>query len=151
LVAIARGGQVALSAATQRLVQDALPPDAFLQDLGLHRLRDLRRPEQVFQLLHPDLPSDFPPLKSQEPSYHNLPVELTPLIGREREIEHLKHLLPNAPLVTLTGTDGCGKTRLAIQVASDLLKPFADGVCFVDLSPIKDVDLVVSTIAQGLG
>jgi predicted ATPase/class 3 adenylate cyclase len=152
LLAIGHGGQVLLSGATQELVQDDLPPEAALRDLGAHRLRDLQRPEQVFQLLHPELPSDFPPLKSLDTRPNNLPVQRSSILGREKELAAARDLLrrEEVGLVTLTGPGGTGKTRLGLQVASDLLDDFPDGVFFVDLAPIRDPDLVASTIARAL-
>jgi predicted ATPase/class 3 adenylate cyclase len=152
LRAIAHGGQVLVSRTTYDLVRDALPDNATLRDLGEHRLRDLARPEQVFQLAAPDLPSDFPPLRSLDVRPHNLPIQPTALIGRAREVAEITRLLRGeARLVTLTGPGGTGKTRLALQVAAELLDDFPDGVWFVNLAPISDPSLVVSTIAQTLG
>jgi predicted ATPase len=120
--------------------------------LGEHRLRDLARPEQVFQLAAPDLPSDFPPLRSLDARPHNLPIQPTELIGRGREVAAVTGLLRGeARLVTLTGPGGTGKTRLALQVAAEMLDGFADGIWFVNLAPISEPSLVVSTIAQTLG
>src|SRR5262249_44661620 len=143
LRAIGHGGQTLLSQATCELVRDTLPPDVSLQDMGRHRLKDLQRPEQVFQLLHPELPATFPPLKSLDAFSHNLPRQLTTLIGREQEIAAVKRLLGwrresdghesrveqeasrthdapthDARLVTLTGPGGTGKTRLGLQAAA---------------------------------
>jgi len=153
LLAAGHGGQVLLSRAIWELVCDQLPPDVELHDLGVHRLKDLNRPEQIFQLVAPDLPAAFPPLRSLDPRQTNLPAQLTPLVGREREVEQVCGLLCRADvrLVTLTGPGGIGKTRLGLQAAADLLDAFADGVFFVDLALIRDPALVPVTIARTLG
>ena len=108
------GGQVLISAATQELTRDTLPVGSRLLDVGEHRLRDLGRSETVFQLLHSNLRSEFPPLKSLDnPDLpNNLPQQVTSFIGREKEIEEVKSLLSKTRLLTLTGSGGCGKTRL---------------------------------------
>ena len=146
------GGQVLLSAPTQELTRDYLPDQAALRDLGQARLRDLARPEHVFQLVHPDLLADFPPLKSLDnPAYpNNLPQQVTSLIGREKESAEVVRLLQNSRLVTLTGSGGCGKTRLALQAAADLLEACPDGVWFIELAPLSDPALVPQTVAQVL-
>jgi predicted ATPase/DNA-binding SARP family transcriptional activator/class 3 adenylate cyclase len=151
LLEVGHGGQVLLSAATRELVQDDLPPGASLLDLGRHRLRDLERAERVYQLLHPDLASEFPPLSSLEMLPNNLPQPVTRFIGREREIAAAKELLANARLLTLTGAGGCGKTRLALQMAADLLGDYADGVWLVELAALADPALVPQTVAATLG
>jgi predicted ATPase len=150
---IGHGGQILLSEATAVLVRDDLPTGASLVDLGGHRLRGLSRPEHVHQLTAPDLRADFQPLASVDARPHNLPVQPTPLLGREREVQAVRSLLlrDDVRLVTLTGPGGTGKTRLGIQVAADLLDQFADGVYSVDLAPISDPGLVVSTIARVVG
>jgi predicted ATPase/class 3 adenylate cyclase len=152
LRSIGHGGQVLVTAATQELVRDQLPAEARLRELGAHRLRDLARPEQVYQLEAPDLSTDFPPLRSLDARPHNLPVQPTALLGRETEIADLTRMLHgDARLVTLTGPGGMGKTRLALQVAAELLDEFTDGVFFVALAPISDPALVLPTIAKALG
>ena len=153
LLAIGHGGQVLLSQAVQQLVRDSLPADAGLRDLGGHRLRDLLEPEQVFQLLHPDLPADFPPLRSLGARPNNLPLQPTPFLGREDEVREVTNLLrsPDVRLLTLTGPGGSGKTRLGLQVAADCLDDFSDGVFFVALAPLTNPDLVPSAIAAALG
>src|ERR1043166_8008525 len=101
-----------------------MPAGASLRDMGLHRLKDLQQPEQLFQLLHPALPADFPPLRSLEGFAHNLPAQLTSFIGREREMAEVSQLLSAARLLTLTGSGGCGKTRLTLHVVAERLEAF---------------------------
>jgi predicted ATPase/class 3 adenylate cyclase len=153
LRAIGYGGQVLLSDVTHDLVRDSLPQGAGIKPLGEQRLRDLTRPEPTFQLLHPDLPADFPPLRSLDnPSLpNNLPLQVTSFVGREKESAQVKGLLEAAPLVTLTGSGGCGKTRLALQVAADLLDGMGDGVWLVELAALTDPALVAQTVANALG
>jgi predicted ATPase/class 3 adenylate cyclase len=152
LRAIASAGQTLLSAATAELVRDALPAGMTLRGLGTHRLKDLSEPEQVFQLLHPRLPADFPPLRSLSTVLNNLPAQTTSMVGREQELAalHEQLLRPEIRLVTIFGPGGVGKTRLALQVAADVLDAFDDGVFFVNLAPIRNPQLVAATIAQAL-
>ena len=153
LLAAGHGRQVLLSLPTEELTRDTLPAGAGLRSLGEHWLRDLNRPETVFQLLHPALPTDFAPLKSLDnPAFpNNLPRQLTSFIGREKEIEEIKTLLTKTSLLTLTGSGGCGKTRLALQVAADVLDQYPDGVWLVELAPLADPALVPQTVASSLG
>jgi predicted ATPase/class 3 adenylate cyclase len=153
LLAIGHGGQVLLSQAVQQLIRGSLPPDGGLMDFGEHRLRDLLEPEHVFQLTHPELPADFPPLRSLAAHPNNLPLQPTPFLGREDEVREVAALLsrPDVRHLTLTGPGGSGKTRLALQVAADSLEDFADGVFFVALAPLTDPALVPSAIAAALG
>jgi class 3 adenylate cyclase len=129
LLSTGHGGQVLLSLAVQLLARDALPEGCSLRDLGEHRLRDLLEPERVFQLLHPDLLAKFPPLRTLDARPHNLPMQLTPLIGRQGDITHITALFTHdgARLVTLTGPGGTGKTRLGLAVAAEMLDQFPDG------------------------
>ncbi len=151
LRAIAHGGQALLSLTTEELVRDALPAGVRLADVGDHRLSDLTRPVRVFQLLHPDLPADFPPLRTLDTLPNNLPLQLTSFVGRVRELEELKTALTGARLMTLTGVGGCGKTRLALHVAADVLDAYPDGVWLVELAPIGDPALVPQTVATAAG
>jgi predicted ATPase/Tfp pilus assembly protein PilF len=153
LLSAAHGAQVLLSLTTQELVRDQLPEEVSLMDLGEHRLKDLFRPERVFQLMASGLPSEFPPLRTLEAKLNNLPLQPTPLVGREREVEEIAQRLRSeeARLLTLTGPGGTGKTRLALQAGADLLDEFDDGVFFVSLATITDAKLVPPTIARPLG
>jgi predicted ATPase/class 3 adenylate cyclase len=153
LLSAAHGGQVLLSLPTQELVRDQLPSGVGLQDLGDKRLKDLLRPERVFQLVAPGLPSEFPPLRTLESRPNNLPLQPTPLIGRQREVAEVIDRVQSEEvrLLTLIGPGGMGKTRLALQAAGDLLEEFEDGVFFVALATITDPDLVPSTVAGPLG
>jgi predicted ATPase/class 3 adenylate cyclase len=153
LRALAHGGQVVLSETTARLVRGSLPGGADLRDLAEHRLRGFERPERVFQLVHPDLPADFAPLVNAHRPPHNLPAAMTPLLGRDDDVARIRDLLgrDESRLVTLTGPGGVGKTRLALQVALDLLDRFSDGVFLVPLASISDPALVISAMAQALG
>ena len=152
LMAAGHGGQVLLSQPTYELVRDHLPTGVQLRDMGEHHLRDLIRPEHVYQVVIHGLPADFPPLKTLDYRPNNLPAQPTALIGREKELADIGKLLgkDDVRLVTLTGPGGIGKTRLALQVAADLLDEYADGVWFVNLAPVTDPGLVVATIAQAL-
>ena len=151
IAAAGHGGQVLLSQATRDLLPEELP-EIRIRDLGEHRLKDLTRAQRLYQLVIPELDSEFPPLKTLESRPTNLPTQATPLIGRERELQEMANLFQRADvrLVTLTGAGGTGKTRLALQVAADLVEAFSDGVFFVSLAPIIRSDLVVPTIAQTL-
>lgn len=150
LMSAAHGGQILLSATTAELVREQLPPELQLRDLGTHRVKDFE-PQHVFQVTDPALPSDFPPLMTLGSLPNNLPLQLTSFIGREREIDEVKQWLSVTRLLTFTGPGGCGKTRLAIQVAADLIEEFRDGVFFVALAPLTESGLIVPTIAQTLG
>ncbi len=148
--AVAHGGQVVVSSASQALADGALPPGVELLDLGEHRLKDLSRPERIYQLVHAELPREFPPLKSLDAFSHNLPIQVTSFIGREGEIDELTKALEQSRMVTLTGTGGTGKTRLALQVAGGLVDIFSEGVYFVALAPVTAPGLVVQAIARAL-
>jgi predicted ATPase/class 3 adenylate cyclase len=148
---IAHGEQILISGVTAGIIRSALPNDCSLIDLGHHRLRDVAETEHVFQLVHPELAKDFPPLKSLGNFRQNLPIQLTSFVGRERERAEVQALLESHRLITLTGSGGSGKTRLAIQIGADVVDRFPDGVRFVDLSPLSDGSLVVDAIAAAVG
>src|SRR5215212_8825196 len=151
ILAIGHGGQVLLSAMTAVLVGDRLGEEVVLRDLGTHRLRDLDRPEQVFQVSALDLPGDFPPLRSLSTRRSNLPVQLTSFVGRERDLADLRQLVERHRLVTLIGTGGTGKTRLMLEVASRIADRFADGTWLAELAPLRDPAQVTSEVARALG
>lgn len=147
------GGQILLSQTTVDLARDSLPAGATLRDLGEHRLKDLLRPEPMYQLVLPGLPDAFPPLKTLDRLPNNLPIEPTPLLGRERELADLRDLVlqPAVRLVSLLGPGGAGKTSLALQLAADLAEHFPDGVYFIALAPVSDAAFVLPTLTQTLG
>jgi predicted ATPase/class 3 adenylate cyclase len=150
IMAIGHGGQILLSTALQALLQNYSSLPFQMLDQGEHRLKGLRRPEKIYQLLHPDLPAKFPPLDSFGAIPNNLPLQTAEFIGREREMASLTQRFPGARLLTLTGPGGTGKTRLALQTASELLDEYRDGVFFVDLTLVNDATLVPSTIAEAI-
>ncbi len=149
IMAAAHGSQVLVSQTTAELLGDRHQ----LLDLGEHRLKDLSLPQRLFQLLVEGVPVEFPPVRTLENRPTNLPVQRTALLGRERELTELRELLlaPDVSIVSLTGPGGTGKTRLALQAAAELVEEFPNGVWFVSLSPLRDPELVVPTIAQTLG
>ena len=151
IMSAAHGGQVLLSQAVVDCVREILPPAVSLRDLGKVRLKDLATPEHVYQIVHPRLRNTFPALRSLEAIPNNLPQQVTSFIGREQALMDLKRLLPKVRLLTLTGSGGCGKTRLSLQVAADLLERFPDGAWLVELAPLSDSDLVPPTVASVLG
>jgi predicted ATPase/class 3 adenylate cyclase len=150
VAAAAHGGQVVASAATADLVRDDLGAEITLLDLGEHRLRDLGRPERIVQIAHPDLPSDFPPLRSLDAYPGNLPVQRSAFVGRADDIAEVRVAIDTAPVVTLTGVGGVGKTRLALQVAAEAVGRFPDGAWFVDLGPVADAGFVAPTFSAAL-
>ncbi|MBI2777836.1 MAG: adenylate/guanylate cyclase domain-containing protein [Chloroflexi bacterium] len=151
ILAIGHGGQVLLSATAAVLARDQLPASVDLRDLGSHRLRDLDRPEQVFQLDVPDLPREYAPLRSLSTRRSNLPLQLTSFVGREREVAELQALLARHRLVTLIGVGGTGKTRLMIEVAGHVADSFPDGAWLAELAPLTDALQVPSEVARALG
>jgi predicted ATPase/class 3 adenylate cyclase len=150
LMAAGHGGQILLTQATHELVRHHVVPEITLRDLGERRLKDLIRPEHVYQLVATGLPANFPPLKTLDLRPNNLPVQLTSFIGRETQMAEVKDRLSAAGLLTLTGVGGTGKTRLALHVAADELDTFSDGVWLVELAPLSDPGLVPQSVATAL-
>ena len=153
LMAAGHGGQILVSHATEELVRDSLPAGIVLRDMGERRLKDLVRPERIYQLIAPDLPADFPPLKTLDARPNNLPAQTTPLIGRADAIRAIREHLANARvrLLTLSGVGGTGKTRLALQAAADMVDEFEHGVFFVPLAALSESALVLPAIANACG
>src|SRR5688572_6500018 len=151
IMSAGHGGQILLSGATRELVRDTLPPDSDLLDVGEKRLKDLLRPERLYQLNASGLPTTFPPLKTLDSFPNNLPIQLTTFIGRENEIAEIKQELEDHRLITLTGSGGTGKTRLSLQVAAELFDHFDHGVWFVELAPLANPELIPQTILSGIG
>jgi predicted ATPase/class 3 adenylate cyclase len=153
LEAVAHGGQVLVSGATAELLSESLPEGVTLRDLGLHRLKDLGRPERVFQLEAGFLQAGFPALASLDnPELpNNLPGQLSAFVGREPELIQVRSLVASSRLVTLTGSGGCGKTRLALQVAAELLGTASDGVWFVGLASLTEAEKIPEAVADALG
>jgi predicted ATPase/class 3 adenylate cyclase len=153
VAAVGYGGQVLLSEAAATLVRDGIPAQAALKDLGVHRLKDLGRPERIFQLQAPGLPAEFPPLRSlANPALpNNLPAQLSTFVGRARELSEVRVLVESSRMVTLIGAGGCGKTRLSLQVAAEMLDGTGDGVWLVELAAVADPDAVPAVIAEALG
>jgi predicted ATPase/class 3 adenylate cyclase len=151
LMSAAHGDQIVVSQVTGGLVRDALPDGVELLDLGDHRLRDVATPIHVFQVAHPGLPRVFPRLRSLETTAGNLPTQLTSFVGREEEISSLVEALRRSHLVTLTGTGGVGKTRLALQVAGEVAPEFPDGAWVCELAAADDDELMAQVVANALG
>ena len=146
------GGQILLSQIVERLVADHLPTGAAMRDLGNRSLKDLTEPERIFQLVTPDLPSEFPPLNTLDARPHNLPAQPTPIVGRTREIQAVRDLLlrPDVRLVSLLGSAGTGKTRLGLQVAAEVVDAFRDGVFHVDMAVVHRADQAPEAILKAL-
>ncbi|MCW5559947.1 MAG: adenylate/guanylate cyclase domain-containing protein, partial [Verrucomicrobiae bacterium] len=150
LLATGHGGQTLLSAAATEKARPLLPDDVSLRDLGERRLKDLSRPERIFQVLSAGLPADFPPLRSLEVLPNNLPAQVTSFIGRAREMAEVRRLLESSRLVTLTGSGGTGKTRLSLQVAAEQLEAFPHGVWLVELATLTEPGQVPEAVAEVL-
>ena len=149
--AAAHGQQVLVSGTTRSMVGDRTPAGASLFDLGEHRLKDLSDTQRLFQLCHPDLRDEFPQLRTLDTAPNNLRALLTSFIGRSEEMASLKHHLDTTRLVTLTGAGGCGKTRLALELAGERLTEFEDGVFSLELAPMSEGGLVGEALAAVLG
>ncbi|TMC40427.1 MAG: adenylate/guanylate cyclase domain-containing protein [Chloroflexi bacterium] len=147
----AHGGEVVVSETTRALVEEHLPDGQSLRDLGTHRLKDLARPERLYQLVIAGVPDQFPALRTLDSTPNNLPTQLTSFIGRDRDVAEAKRLLRGTRLLTLTGPGGIGKTRLSLQLAADVVQEFPDGVYFVPLSAVHDPGLIASVLAHSLG
>ena len=147
LMSVAWGGQIVVSLVAARLLADSLPDGVALLDLGEHRLRDLSQAERVFQVVAPGLPSEFEPLRSLERYRTNLPLRTTSFVGRERALAEIASVLTTVRMVTITGVGGVGKTRLALQVAADLVPEYADGVWMFELAPAANRDEVLQIVA----
>jgi len=150
MLAAAHGGQIVLSKIAADQIGDALPAPAKLTDLGEHRLRDLVHPEHILQYSEPGLSEEFPLLRSLSAFANNLPEQLTTFIGRETEMAEVKHLLSRSRLLTLSGSGGSGKTRLALQAAAESVDRFTNGVWFVDVATVLEPDLLPSAVAAAL-
>jgi predicted ATPase len=144
------GEQILLSEITAILIKKSLPYDCILTDLGEHRLKGIANPEKIFQLSHPDLKTDFPPLKSLAAFKHNLHRQLSTFIGRDKELGDIKRLLKETQLLTLLGPGGTGKTRLMLQAAEEVIEDYPDGVWLVELAPLTDPNLIPERVAAAL-
>ncbi len=151
LLAAAHGGQILLSAAAADIARSSLPSSAGLLDLGRHRLKDLAAPERVFQLRAPGLAAEFPPIRSLDALPNNLPQQATSFIGRGEELAALDDLRRQHRLVTMLGSGGIGKTRLALQLGANCLGRFADGVWLVELAPLTQPEQIAEAVAGAVG
>lgn len=151
IAAAGHGGQIVLSDPTRALIADALPEEVTVRDLGRHALRDVPRPEQLFQLDVPGLRSEFPVLRTATATVGDLPSRVTSFIGREADLDELSDLLAERRLVTLTGPGGIGKTSLAIETARRVADRFSDGAWFVPLAEVEDAAAVRAVIARTIG
>jgi predicted ATPase/class 3 adenylate cyclase len=153
LMSAANGGQVLLSEAVVGLLANQLPDGVSLRDLGEHQLKDLQRRERIFQLVHRELPADFPAIVSLNRMPNNLPSQPTVFVGREAELGEINQLLlaDAVRLVTLIGPGGTGKTRLALQSGAELIDRFDDGAYFIDLAPIRDPNSVLAAMLRTIG
>jgi predicted ATPase/class 3 adenylate cyclase len=153
IMAAGHGGQVLLSAPAAELAEGDLPAEASLRDLGEHRLKDLSRPERIFQLVHPALQFDFPPLVTLTQRPNNLPAQTSEFLGREAQLASLRDLLDadGVRLLTLTGPGGIGKTRLALQAAADQIDRFEGGVFVIDVSSVRQPATAFAAIARCVG
>ncbi|HEY6325693.1 MAG TPA: adenylate/guanylate cyclase domain-containing protein, partial [Candidatus Cybelea sp.] len=151
LAAVAYGEQILVSAATAALVRDVLSDAIALRNLGTSRLKDLSQPEPTYQVVAEGLRADFPPLASLDTRPNNLPSQISSFVGRQRELDELSALLAGSRLVTIAGPGGIGKTRLAVQLAAEVVELYDDGVWFFDLTGQRDAQFVAQTIAMTLG
>jgi predicted ATPase/class 3 adenylate cyclase len=150
IMGLGHGGQILLSEVTTMLVESFLPPESTLADLGEHRLKGIAPLKRIFQLSHPDLPADFPPLNSLAAFKHNLPRQPASFIGRAAELLEIRRLIKNTPLLTLLGPGGTGKSRLMLQASEEMIEDYSDGVWLVELAPLTDPELITERIAAAL-
>lgn len=151
IMSAGNGGQILISNTTENLLRDQLPRAIRVRDLGANKFVNVSSPVHIFQVIAPDLPTEFPPLRTLDNLPNNLPIQLTSFVGREKELADVKRLMGDTHLLTLIGSGGTGKTRLSIQAASDMLDQYPDGVWFVELAPILDPLLVPRTAAAAIG
>jgi class 3 adenylate cyclase len=151
LTAAAHGGQIVVSHATEGIVRDTLGRGIELKDLGEHQLRDLSRSERIFQVAHAALPDEFPVLRSLDSAPGNLPVQVTSFVGRERDLERIAGELRDTAVVTLTGVGGVGKTRLALQLAAEVVPSYRDGAWLCELAAVRDPDAVPDAVLAIFG
>ena len=151
LMGVAHGGQIVMSLATEQLVRDLLPEGIGLLDLGEHRLKDIARPERIFQVTAPDLPVEFPSLRSADIQPTNLAYELSTFVGRASELDEIDELLSVSRVVTLAGPGGSGKTRLAMHLAGRVAERYPDGVWVLELAQVSNEALILSPLAANLG
>jgi predicted ATPase/class 3 adenylate cyclase len=148
IMSVGHGGQILLSETTYQVAKEHLPGNVSALDLGQHRLKGVAQPRKIIQISTPDIQQDFPALRSISPETNNLPTQLTSFVGRERELAEAKSRLEAARLLTLIGPGGTGKTRLSIQLGSQLVHDFKDGVWLIEFAPISDPSLILQTIAS---
>lgn len=148
IMSAGHGRQILISELTAQVAQEHLPSDCTLLDLGQHYLKGLARPERIYQLAAPNLPTEFPALNTVPTATNNLPTQLTSFIGRERELAEARQKIESTRLLTLIGPGGTGKTRLSLQIAEGQLANFRDGVWLVELAPIRDPAYIISAIAS---
>ena len=151
LTAVGHGGQILVSSQTAGLSASVLPPDVSLVERGLFVLRDFDQPERIFQVVHADLDSVFPPLRASPAMSHSLPDVRTSFVGRDSDLRGMEGLLASRRLVTVVGVGGSGKTRLAVELAARMAAHFETGAVLADLSPLDDPGLVPATIAAAFG
>jgi predicted ATPase/class 3 adenylate cyclase len=150
IAASAHGGQIVASAALAHL-SDGLPPASHWLDLGEHRLKDLPDPVALVQLCDAGLPEEFPPLRAEVNERNNLPAQSTALVGRRDELAAVGSLLDGSSLVTITGTGGVGKSRIALAVAAARVERYRDGVWFVELARASSAESVEPEVLAALG
>ncbi|HEY7107504.1 MAG TPA: adenylate/guanylate cyclase domain-containing protein [Acidimicrobiia bacterium] len=151
VMSVGHGGQVLVSHATQELVRDTLDGGVGTTDLGEHRLRDVSRPERVFQVVAPGLRADFPPIRTLLAVPGNVMPELTPMVGRADDAQAVAEALGRRRLVTVTGSGGIGKTTLALHVARGLTERLPQGAWFCDLTTADGAASLLDVVAATLG